>query len=65
MAYRMVYLRIRCGGYNSEYGKDSGWASDADEAAFRVESRRLFQELGWILHAGHNGVCDTVARFVP
>ena len=62
MAYRMVYLRVRCGGYNSGYGKDSGWASDADEAAFRVESRRLFQELGWILHAGHNGVCDTVTK---
>ena len=54
MAYRMVYLRIRSDGYNP------GWASDADRAAFKEESRRLFQELGWTLHAGCNGVCDTV-----
>ena len=56
MAYRMVYLRIRSGGYNF------GWASDADQVAFKEESRRLFQELGWTLHAGHNGVCDTVTK---
>ena len=56
MAYRMVYLRIRSGGYNF------GWTSDADQAAFKEESRRLFQELGWSLHAGHNGVCDTVTK---
>ena len=62
MAYRMVYLRIRCSCYNSGYGKDSGWASDADQAAFKKESRRIFQELGWTLHAGHNGVCDTVTK---
>ena len=56
MAYRMVYLRIRSGGYNF------GWTSDTDQAAFKEESRRLFQELGWTLHAGHNGVCDTVTK---
>ena len=56
MAYRMVYLRIRSGGYNF------GWASDADQAAFKEESRRLFQGLGWTLHAGGNGVCDTVTK---
>ena len=56
MAYRMVYLRIRSGGYNF------GWVSDADQAAFKEESRRLFQELGWMLHAGSNGVCDTVTK---
>ena len=54
MAYRKVYLRIRSGGYNS------GWASDADQAAFKEESRRIFQELGWTLHAGGNGISDTV-----
>ena len=54
MAYRMVYLRIRSGGYNS------GWANDADQEAFKEESRRIFQELGWTLHAGNNGICDTV-----
>ena len=56
MAYRMVYLRIRSGGYNF------GWTSDTDQTAFKEESRRLFQELGWTLHAGHNGVCDTVTK---
>ena len=56
MAYRMVYLRIRSGGYNF------GWTSDTDRAAFKEESRRLFQELGWTFHAGHNGVCDTVTK---
>ena len=56
MAYRMVYLRIRSGGYNF------GWTSDTDQAAFKEESRRSFQELGWALHAGHNGVCDTVTK---
>ena len=54
MAYRMVYLRIKSSGYNF------GWTSDTDQAAFKEESRRIFQELGWMLHAGHNGVCDTV-----
>ena len=56
MAYRMVYLRIRSGGYNF------GWSNDGDQAAFKEESRRLFQELGWTLHADHNGVCDTVTK---
>ena len=56
MAYRMVYLRIRSGGYNF------GWSNDGDQAAFKEESRRLFQELGWTLHAGSNGICDTVTK---
>ena len=56
MAYRMVYLRIRSNGYNP------GWASDADQAVFKEESRRLFQELGWTLRAGRSGVCDTVTK---
>ena len=62
MAYRMVYLRIRCNCYNSGYGKDSGWVSDTAQAAFKEESRRIFQELGWTLHVGYNGVCDTVTK---
>ena len=62
MAYRMVYLRIRCNCYHSGYGKDSGWTSNAEQAAFKEESRRIFQELGWTLHAGRNGVCDTVTK---
>ena len=56
MAHRKVYLRIRSSDYNS------GWTSDEDAAAFKEESRRIFQELGWTLHAGHNGVCDTVTN---
>lgn len=62
MAYRMVYLRIRCYCYNSGYGKGSGWTSDTDAAAFEEESRRLFQELGWDIHPGRNGVCDSVTK---
>ena len=56
MAYRKVYFRIRTECYSS------GWSSDADRAAFKEESRRLFQELGWTLEHGHNGVCDTVTK---
>ena len=56
MAYRMVYLRIQT------YAYGSGWSSEADEAAFDEECRRLFQQLGWTLHAGANGVCDTVTK---
>ena len=56
MAYRMVYLRIRSHGYNV------GWTSDTGQTAFKEESRRIFQELGWTLKTGRNGVCDTVAK---
>ena len=56
MAYRKVYFRIRTDCYNS------GWSSDADRAAFKEESRRLFQELGWAVTLGCNGGCDTVAK---
>ena len=54
MAYRMVYLRVRSSGYNL------GWTNDTDQAVFKEESRRIFQELGWTLHAGGNGISDTV-----
>lgn len=56
MAYRMVYLRIHTDGYAS------GWSSEADKAAFKGESRRLFRGLGWTLHVGERGVCDTVTK---
>ena len=56
MAYRMVYLRIRSSGYSF------GWTSDTEQAAFKEESRRIFQELGWTLTPGSNGVCDTVTK---
>lgn len=56
MAYRMVYLRIQTYAYGSD------WSSEADEAAFDEECRRLFQQLGWTLHAGFDGVCDTVTK---
>ena len=56
MAHRMVYLRIRSSGYNF------GWANDKDQTAFKEESRRIFQELGWTLKTGSNGVCDTVTK---
>ena len=53
MAYRKVYFRIRTDCYSS------GWTSDADRTAFKEESRRLFQELGWAVTCGPNG-SDTV-----
>ena len=56
MAYRKVYFRIRTECYSS------GWSSDADRAAFKEESRRLFQELGWAVTFGHNGSCDTAVK---
>lgn len=56
MAYRMVYFRIRTEGYAS------GWSSDTAKAAFREESRRLFQESGWTLQAGRDGTADTVTK---
>ncbi len=62
MAYRKVYFRIHAYNYNYGYGHDSGWSSDADAAAFEEESRRLFQELGWTLHAGGHGTGDTVTK---
>lgn len=60
MTYRMVYLRIQTYAYGCGCGH--GWASEADEAAFDEECRRLFQQLGWTLHAGTDGVCDTVTK---
>ena len=56
MAYRMVYLRVHTNGYVS------GWSNETDKAMFNEESRRLFHQLGWTLHAGANGVCDTVTK---
>ena len=54
MAYRMVYLRVRCNGY------DHIASGGTDLTAFKAESRRLFQEMGWTVHEGRGGVCDTV-----
>lgn len=56
MAYRMVYLRIQCRGY------DPAGADNTDLTAFKAESRQLFQEMGWTLHEGRNGICDTVTK---
>ena len=56
MSYRKVYFRTRTEGYSS------GWSSEADRAAFKEESRRLFQELGWTVTLGCNGGCDTVTK---
>ncbi len=62
MAYRKVYFRIQIYSYDYGYGRGSGWSSEADAAAFEEESRRLFQELGWTLHAGGHGTGDTVTK---
>ena len=58
MSYRKVYFRIQ----THTYGYGSGWSSEADETAFGNECRSLFQQLGWTLHPGSNGVCDTVTK---
>ena len=58
MAYRKVYFRIQ----THTYGYGSGWSSEADETAFGNECCGLFQQLGWTLHPGSNGVCDTVTK---
>lgn len=56
MAYRNTYLRIHTAGYVSH------WSSENAQAAFKEESRRLFQELGWSLVPGGSGICDTVTK---
>ena len=58
MSYRKVYFRIQ----THTYGYGSGWSSEADKAAFDNECRSLFQQLGWTLHPGSNGGCDTVTK---
>ena len=58
MAYRKVYFRIQ----THTYGYGSGWSSEVDKAAFDSECRDLFQQLGWTLHPGSNGGCDTVTK---
>ena len=32
------------------------------KGAYQEESRRIFQDLGWTLHTGSNGACDTVTK---
>lgn len=56
MAFRMTYLRINSRGYAGR------WQSKADEAAFKAESRKIFQELGWTLQIGESSVSDTVTK---
>ncbi len=56
MAYRMVYLRIQCRGHDPQS------PGSLDLAAFKNESRRLFQEMGWTVHEGKSGICDTVTK---
>ena len=58
MSYRKVYFRIQ----THTYGYGSGWSSEVDKAAFDSECRSLFQQLGWTLHPGFNGCCDTVTK---
>ena len=56
MAYRMVYMRIQCFGY------DPSSTSNTDLTAFKDESRQLFRDLGWTVHEGGNGISDTVTK---
>lgn len=58
MAYREVYFRI-----DSAYHGYDGWTSANDKAAFKEETRKLFQDAGWTLHVGERDcVCDTVTK---
>ncbi len=57
MGYRQVYFRIK-----SAYEAYGGWAEDHAAEQFRDETRSLFQKVGWTLHPGGNGVCDTVTK---
>lgn len=57
MGYRQVYFRIKSG-----YEAYGGWADDHAAEQFRDETRSLFQESGWTLHPGGNGICDTVTK---
>ena len=56
MPHQMTYLHISCNGY------DRNWLSNKERNAFKAESRRIFQTLGWTIHRGTNGVCDTVTK---
>ena len=62
VAYRKVYFRIQAYAYDYGYGCNSGWSNEADGPAFEQECRSLFQDLGWTLQLGSNGVCDTVEK---
>lgn len=59
MGYRKVYFRIR-----SQYEESRGFPNEQAEIHFKEESRRLFQDVGWIVHAEplHSGVSDTVTK---
>ena len=57
MGYRQVYFRIK-----SDYEAYTGWVNDHAEEQFRTETRSLFQNAGWTLQPGGNGVCDTVTK---
>ncbi len=51
-----TFAKLICNGY------DRNWLSDKERNAFKAESRRIFQTLGWTIHRGTNGVCDTVTK---
>ena len=55
MEYRNVYFRI-----DSQYKYDTAWPDDNAKAAFREETRRLFQNAGWALQPGSHGGRDIV-----
>lgn len=59
MGYRQVYFRIR-----SQYEGYRSFPNEQAEINFKEESRRLFQDAGWTLHAEplHSGVSDTVTN---
>lgn len=57
MGYRQVYFRIKSG-----YKPYSGWTNVDMESQFRSETRSLFQEAGWTLHPGGNGVSDSITK---
>ncbi|WP_432353275.1 hypothetical protein [Anaerotruncus rubiinfantis] len=59
VVYRKVYYRIKCPAYQF----DRGFLSEQGEAAFKEESRSLFQRDGWeLLPERSSGASDTFTR---
>lgn len=56
MSYRRTYFRIHADGYMP------GWSSQIASNQFDTECRTLFPTVGWEVHPGRDGICDTVTK---
>lgn len=57
MAYRKTYFRI-----NSRYRPSDGWESNCDSDVFWKEVSQVFETIGWTVHTGRDGHCDSVSK---